>query len=61
MKKLFQIQAPHFCAGGEINSNEIVVSAAPIIKYMIGWSKVKVDAYCETNKWKFLVEPFDKN
>lgn len=48
---LFQIDAPYFCAGGEIK-NRIVVAAAPIIKYMIGWAAINVLDYCTAKKWK---------
>lgn len=47
---LFQIKAPHFCAGGEIK-NRIIVYAAPIIKYMIGWNVEKTHRFCIKKKW----------
>jgi hypothetical protein len=47
---LFQIKAPHFCAGGEIK-NRIIIKAAPIIKYMIGWKAEKLSDFCKRKKW----------
>lgn len=47
---LFQIKAPYFCAGGEIK-NRRIVTAAPIIKRMIGWKVEKVYYYCLKRKW----------
>lgn len=47
---LFQINAPHFCAGGEIQ-NRIVVNAAPIIKYMIGWDAERTLNFCTRKNW----------
>ncbi len=48
---LFQITAPHFCAGGEIRNREVIVTA-PIIKYMVGWDADTVFKYCTEKKWK---------
>ncbi len=52
-----QIKAPHFTAG-VIVKDRAVVTAAPIIKYMIGWKYIKVLHYCDEKGWKyeFLVE-----
>lgn len=48
---LFQITAPHFCAGGEIRNREVIVTA-PIIKYMVGWEIETVFSYCMARNWK---------
>lgn len=47
------IDAPHFNAGVVFDQNT-VKKAAPIIKYMTGWSKEKMVAYCESKGWKVL-------
>lgn len=50
--KLVRIVAPHFVAGFE--HDEIIVRrAAPIIKYMVGWSPRKVWDYCKSKGWKY--------
>lgn len=43
---LYQIKSSYFCAA-LIAENSVVVRAAPIIKYMIGWNTVKVQSYCK--------------
>ena len=48
---LYQITAPHFCAGF-IRVNGVVGVAAPIIKYMVGWPIGKVRRYCEMKGWR---------
>lgn len=47
---LFQITAPHFCAGGEIRNRKVIITA-PIIKYMVGWDADMVFRYCLKRKW----------
>lgn len=47
---LFQINASHFCAGGVIE-NRLIINAAPIIKYMIGWNVEKAYYFCIKRKW----------
>lgn len=49
--KLIQITAPHFCAGLVLVS-DIVMLAAPIVKYMQGWTLLRVQAYCAQKRWK---------
>lgn len=39
-----------FVAGGDYNGRE-VTAAAPVIKYMEGWSKDEVDQYCKRKQW----------
>ena len=48
---LYQIMAPHFCAGF-VMKEDVVVNAAPIIRYMMGWSYRKVQAYCQKKNWQ---------
>lgn len=48
--KLVRIVAKHFVAGLETDGN--VRRAAPIIKYMIGWSDDRVRDYVKAQGWK---------
>lgn len=48
---LAQITAPHFCAG-LVLKDDVVSEAAPIIKYMVGWSRDKVRNYTRHKNWK---------
>lgn len=45
------IDAPHFNAG-IVAENGKVVRAAPIIRYMIGWTGVQVRDYCRKKGWR---------
>lgn len=56
----FRISAPHFVAGGMFSPKmdsryKIVVEAAPIIKYMLGWQSYKVEEYCRKKKWEIEI------
>ena len=53
MTRLVTIDAPHFCAS--FVTDGVVQRAAPIIKYMIGWSDVQVRAYVAKKRWKATV------
>lgn len=47
---LLQLTANHFCAGlGLINGH--VVSCAPILHYMAGWSEARVKQYAASKGW----------
>ena len=46
-----QIKAPHFTAGVVVDVG-VVVGAAPIVKYMLGWTEDRVRGYCEWKKWE---------
>lgn len=53
---LIRITAPHFVAaiiskGGTMTKGD----AAPIIRYMKGWSVKRIRAYCERQGWQFEV------
>jgi len=53
---LFQITAPHFCAGFGFTNG--VDQIAPIIRYMRDWSLEKIEAYCEKKGWTMaLIQP----
>ena len=47
---LVRIVAPHFVAGLETDGT--VQRAAPIIKYMVGWTDDHVRAYVKEKGWK---------
>lgn len=47
-----QITSSYFCAGLTLNDRDIVVRAAPILHYMVGWNKETVFAYCRKKNWK---------
>jgi hypothetical protein len=47
---LVQITAPHFCAGIVVEG--VVRDAAPIVKYMRGWTLDKVTSYCAQRHWQ---------
>jgi hypothetical protein len=48
---LAQITAPHFCAG-LIQRDGTVRQAAPIVKYMIGWSIQRAVEYARSKGWR---------
>lgn len=45
MEKLIRVTSSYFCAG-VIAKNEIIINAAPILKYMIGWNAITFKNYC---------------
>jgi hypothetical protein len=52
---LVQITAPHFCAAIVFDipwSKDFVSDAAPILRYMVGWKRDEVKAYCKRKGWK---------
>jgi hypothetical protein len=51
---LAQIHAGHFTAG-LVLEDDVVTAAAPIITYMIGWSRDRVRSYCWFKKWRVIV------
>lgn len=46
-----RITSPYFCAG-LVLENGIVKRAAPILKYMIGWTRERVLSYAYGKGWK---------
>ena len=53
MRPLYEIMAPHFTAGIELDDvSDRVVKAAPIVRYMEGWGIKDVIAYCARRGWK---------
>jgi len=52
---LIQITAPHFCAGlilSRVHGGWTVTEAAPIVRYMLGWSSDRVKSYAGLKGWK---------
>lgn len=48
---LVRVSAPHFVAGFDMDNNRI----APIIKYMRGWSLLRITEYCGRKNWSLEV------
>lgn len=49
---LYQISAPHMCAGISIEpDSDSVVIAAPIVSYMFGWPFQRVSDHCKEKRW----------
>lgn len=44
---MIRITAPHFCAG------IIRGDAAPILRFMKGWSVRRIRGYCRAKGWQF--------
>ena len=55
---LIRIAAPYFVAGiilvPDLFGVFSVVKAAPILRYMKGWSYSRVFAYCNQKNWEIL-------
>ena len=49
-RALYRVEAPHFVAGLEVE-DFVVTRAAPIVKYMRGWSLAKTLNYCQSKSW----------
>jgi hypothetical protein len=52
---LIQITAPHFCAGlvlSRVYGGWTVTAAAPLVRYMLGWSADRVKSYVTLKGWK---------
>lgn len=49
--KLYQISAPHFCAGIVVQSGRIV-EAAPILRWAMGRRFAGFEWYCGQKGWK---------
>jgi len=47
---MLRIVAPHFVAG-LIHHDGRVVEAAPILRFMVGWSGRQVAGYCARRGW----------
>jgi hypothetical protein len=51
---LAAVEAPHFMAGIVLRRDR-VVEAADIIRYMKGWPRDRVRAYCARKGWKVSI------
>jgi hypothetical protein len=47
---IFQVSAPGFTAGLVVEGDK-VVSAAPILRYMVGWTNARAVTYCLGRSW----------
>jgi hypothetical protein len=56
---MIRIIAPHFVAGAELSDDNIVIKAAPIIKYMESWPLSKVLEYCHRWHRQWEVEIYE--
>ena len=52
-RSLYQIIAPHFTAGIEIEDGHCI-RCAPIIRYMMGKSYWWIRSYCRTKVWDMI-------
>ena len=50
--KLVVIDAPHFYAAITVDDEYRVVEAAPILRYMLGWSGWRVRKYIDSKGWR---------
>ena len=55
VKYVLQVDAPYFCAG-LVLLNDVVIDAAPILKYMRHWSRYQILTYCRFRGWKIKGE-----
>lgn len=49
---LYQITAPHFCAGVVVGKYDCIMKAAPILKWAIGTHIDSFLSYCSKKNWK---------
>lgn len=55
---LVRITAPHFVAGLIYDpETDRVTMAAPILRYMMGWSRDMVADYCKSKDWTATTRP----
>lgn len=52
-ERLYQITAPHFCAGLVVRERH-VMKPAPILSYMRGWELAEVRDYCRRKGWRVV-------
>lgn len=50
-KVTVQVKSRHFCAGLVIVPRGKCVEAAPIVRYMKGWTGEKIRTYCRERGW----------
>lgn len=54
LDKIIRIDGGYFCAGVILGRDDRVEKTAPILKYMKGWDREKVESYCRKKKWNFM-------
>lgn len=58
-RSLWQITAPHFCAGLLLDQDGICYLAAPILSWAVGKTQMKLETYFRKKNWEVqLVERF---
>lgn len=50
MERLYQVTAPHFCAGVIVIGHHIY-ETAPILKWAKGWPITALVVYCQRKHW----------
>lgn len=55
---LLRITSSYFCAG-VVLADGVAVRAAPIVRYMLGWSDSSVRRYCHNKGWQCALGPGD--
>lgn len=50
MIEVGQVTAPYMCAGVVVRDGK-VIAVAPILHYMLGWPKDRVNTYCFSKQW----------
>lgn len=50
--RLLILDSGYFCAAVEVGLNDVVIRAAPIIKYMKEWPAKRVEEYATKKGWK---------
>ena len=53
---LIRIVAPYFVAGIVLEEG-VVIEAAPIVRYMMGWSGMRVRSYAKRKHWTAMPCP----
>lgn len=56
---IVQVRGPNFTAGVVFSRAEVATQAAPIIKWMKGWSFHQVVSYCKKRNWSCEVITYE--
>lgn len=51
-ESLWQVTAPHFCAGVIVGEDGIIKRAAPILRYVEGKRLQWLKTYCQHKRWE---------
>jgi hypothetical protein len=49
---VIRVTAPHFVAAVEIDARGVVTRAAPILGYMLGWTREEALRYARRRGWQ---------